>query len=137
MQLTTKTIVFLIGTAGLLPLLGLAAWLWRRFYRDDESNTARRVLKNSALPIAATLVNKVVDLGFAAVTLRALGLAGNGAYSIVTTIVSLYLVTLTNWGLNDLTVREVAADHTRAPRLFSITLLLRCGLSVRMAPAAA
>lgn len=137
MQLTTKTIVFLIGTAGLLPLLGLAAWLWRRFYRDDESNTARRVLKNSALPIAATLVNKVVDLGFAAVTLRALGLAGNGAYSIVTTIVSLYLVTLTNWGLNDLTVREVAADHTRAPRLFSITLLLRCGLSVLMAPAAA
>ena len=137
MQLTNKTLLFLIGTAMLLPLLGLAAWLWQRFYRDDESNTARRVLKNSALPIVATLINKIVDLGFAAVTLRALGLSGNGAYSVVTTIVSLYLVTITNWGLNDLTVREVAADHARARRLFSITLLLRGGLSLLMAPVAA
>lgn len=137
MQLTSKTIVFLIGTAALLPLLGLAAWLWQRFYRDDESNTARRVLKNSALPIAASLVNKAVDFGFAAITLRALGSSGNGAYSVVTTIVSLYLVTMTNWGLNDLTVREVAADARRAPGLFSTTLLLRFGLTVLMAPIAA
>lgn len=137
MQLTSKTIAFLIGTAALLPLLGLAAWLWRRFYRDDERNTARRVLKNSALPIVATLINKVVDLGFAAITLRAIGQAGNGAYALATTIVGLYLVTITNWGLNDLTVREVAADHARAPRLFSITLLLRGLLTLASVPLAA
>ncbi len=137
MQLTTKTIVFLAAAAALLPLLGLAAWLWQRFYREDESNNARRVLKNSALPIAATLLNKLIDFGFAAVTLRALGQAGNGAYSIVATIASLYFVTITNWGLNDLTVREVAADHSRATRLFSTTLLLRWLLTLLVAPIAA
>lgn len=75
MQLTSKTILFLIGTAALLPLLGLAAWLWRRFYRDDEGNTARRVLRQRAAN-RRSLVNKAVDFGFAAITLRALGFVG-------------------------------------------------------------
>src|SRR5690348_11959370 len=135
-MLTQRIQLFLLGTAALLPLLGLAAALWRRYYREDASNTARRVVKNSTLPIAANLLNRVIDLGFAAIVLRVLGPEGNGDYSLVALIAALYFLTISNWGLNDLTVREVAADQTLAPRLFSITLLLRCGIAVLLIPAA-
>ena len=135
-MLTERIQLFLLGTAALLPLLGLAAALWRRYYREDASNTARRVVKNSTLPIAANLLNRVIDLGFAAIVLRVLGPQGNGDYSLVALIAALYFLTISNWGLNDLTVREVAADQTLAPRLFSITLLLRCGIAALLIPAA-
>src|SRR5262245_32531527 len=108
-MLTDRIKLFLLGTAALLPLLGLAVALWRRYYREDATNTARRVAKNSALPIAANLLNRVIDLGFAALTLRYLGPAGNGDYALAALVVGLYFLTISNWGLNDLTVREVAA----------------------------
>lgn len=136
-MLSQRIILFLLGTAALLPLLGLAVVLWRRYYREDATNTARRVVKNSTLPIAANLLNRVIDLGFAAITLRFLGPQGNGDYSLVALIAALYFLTISNWGLNDLTVREVAADHTLAPRLFSITLLLRWGIAALLVPVAA
>lgn len=132
-----RTQIFLIATAALLPLLGLAALLWRRFYREDNANGVRRVLKNSALPIAANLLNKVIDFGFAVIALRFLGPTGNGDYALVVLIGGLYFLTISNWGLNDLTVREVAADPAQAPRLFSITLLLRCGIVLLLVPVAA
>jgi O-antigen/teichoic acid export membrane protein len=136
-MLTERVRLFLLGTAALLPLLAFVAVLWRRYYRDDADNTARRVAKNSTLPIAANLVNRAIDLGFAAITLRALGPADNGDYSLAALIAGLYFLTISNWGLNDLTVREVAADQALAPRLFSITLLLRCGIAALLIPAAA
>ena len=136
-MLSQRITLFLIGVAALLPLLGLGVWLWRRYYQEDTDNTARRVVKNSTLPIVANLFNQVINLGFAAITLRYLGPAGNGDYGFVALIVALYFLTISNWGLNDLTVREVAADPTLAPRLFSITLLLRCGMAALLIPAAA
>jgi O-antigen/teichoic acid export membrane protein len=136
-MLTDRIKLFLFGMIVMLPLLGLVALIWRRFYREDVDNTARRVVKNSALPIAANLLNRVIDLGFAAIMLRALGPAGNGDYALAALIAAQYFLTISNWGLNDLTVREVAADHTQAPRLFSITLLLRCGIAALLIPIAA
>jgi O-antigen/teichoic acid export membrane protein len=136
-MLTDRIKLFLFGTVAILPLLGLVALLWRRFYREDTDNTARRVVKNSALPIAANLLNRVIDLGFAAIMLRALGPSGNGDYALAALIAAQYFLTISNWGLNDLTVREVAADHGQAPRLFSITLLLRCGIAALLIPVAA
>ena len=41
-----RSTVLLIGLAALLPLLALAMLLWRRFYRDDPANTARRYSRN-------------------------------------------------------------------------------------------
>jgi O-antigen/teichoic acid export membrane protein len=136
MQISPTTL-FLLGAAALLPLLAVAVFLWRRYYREDESNTARLVLKNSALPIAANLINKVIDFGFMAIVLRQLGVAGFGDYSIVVLIAGLYFVTISNWGLNDLTVREVVVDQSQASRLFSITLLLRWGITLLLFPVAA
>jgi O-antigen/teichoic acid export membrane protein len=135
-MLSQRVFLFLGGTAALLPLLGLAVLLWRRFYREEADNSARRVLKNSALPIAANLVNRVLDLGFAAIMLRALGPAGSGDYDLAAIIAAQYFLTISNWGLNDLTVREVAAEPEQAARLFSITLLLRCGVAALLIPVA-
>jgi O-antigen/teichoic acid export membrane protein len=128
--------LFLAAVVALVPITLIVALLWRRFYREDVANVARTVAKNSALPIGANLLNKVIDFGFAAITLRYLGPEGNGAYAFVALIVGLYFLTISNWGLNDLTVREVASDHSRAPRFFSITLLLRWGITLLLFPAA-
>src|SRR5215510_190828 len=135
--MTDRIKLFLLGTAALLPLLGLAVLLWRRYYREDAENTARRVVKNSTLPIVANLINRVIDLGFAAIMLRVLGPTGNGEYALAALIVAQYFLTISNGGLNDLTVREVAADHGLAPRLFSITLILRLGIAGLLIPVAA
>jgi O-antigen/teichoic acid export membrane protein len=136
-MLSDRIKLFLLAVVALLPLIGAGALLWRRYYREDSDNTARRVLKNSALPIVANLINQAINLGFAAITLRFLGVAGNGDYGFVALVVAQYFLTISNWGLNDLTVREVAADHTLAPRLFSLTLLLRCGIAALLGLAAA
>lgn len=136
-MLSANAQIFLIAVVALVPLLAGAVVLWRRYYREDHSNVARTVLKNSALPIAANLLNKVIDFGFAVIALRFLGPEGNGAYAFVALIAGLYFLTITNWGLNDLAVREAAPDLTRAPRLFSITLLLRLGISAALIPVAA
>jgi hypothetical protein len=52
-MLSANARIFLIVVAALIPLLLIAAWLWRRFYRDDHTDTARTVAKNSLLPIGA------------------------------------------------------------------------------------
>jgi O-antigen/teichoic acid export membrane protein len=133
-MLTDRMQLFLAGVVALLPLLAVAAWLWRRYYRDDEDNAVRRVLKNSSLPIAANLLNRLIDLGFAAITLRLLGAEGNGSYGFVALLVGVYFLTITNWGLNDLAVREIAAGRERPERLFSLTLLLRWGVAAGLLP---
>jgi O-antigen/teichoic acid export membrane protein len=136
-MLSERIKLFLVAVVALLPLLGAGALLWRRYYREEADNNARRVVKNSALPIVANLINQAINLGFAAITLRFIGVSGNGDYGFVALIAAQYFLTISNWGLNDLTVREVAADPTLAPRLFSITLLLRCGIAALLIPAAA
>lgn len=132
-----RTLLFLGGLAALLLLTLAAALLWRRLYRDDPADTLRTVLKNSALPIAANLASRVVDFGFALVVLRLLGPTANGDYATVALAAGLYFVTISNWGLNDLTVREAAVDAARAPALFSTALLVRCGIAVLLCPLAA
>ena len=68
-MLTDRIKLFLLGTVALLLLLGLGALLWRRFYREDPHNTARRVVKNSAIPLALRLVVRALDLLFAFVNI--------------------------------------------------------------------
>ena len=71
-MLTQRIQLFLIGTAALLPLLFGAMLMWRRFYRDDPTNTARRVVKNSAIPTLVRLIVRAIDMAFALVLFRLL-----------------------------------------------------------------
>jgi len=117
--------LFLIGLALVLLVTGLGALFWRRIYRDDAQNIARRVFKNSAVPFAMRLIVRALDMAFLIILIRTLPEAEVGAYFLATMLVGQYLSTITEFGLGVLLTREVAQDPNAAPRLFGITLLLR------------
>lgn len=96
-------------------------------------NTVQRVARNSAAPLIAQLINKVVDLGFALVILRLLGTEGNGEYAFAV-IVWLYTKTFTDFGLGILATRDVARDHALANEYLGLTTLLRLLLWVVALP---
>ena len=130
----SNTSIFLLATIACIPLLLLVPWGWRRIWKDETASHTSRFIKNSSIPILANLFSKVLDLGFAAITLRALGPMASGAWSFVALIASMYLVTIVNWGLNDLAVRESAAHPTRAPHLFGISLSMRWVMAAVVTP---
>jgi O-antigen/teichoic acid export membrane protein len=87
-------------------------------------NPIQRIARNSAAPIIAQLINKVVDLGFIYVVLRLLGPVGNGEYAFAVNI-WLYAKTFTDFGLGVLATRDVARDHTLANEYLGLTTILR------------
>jgi O-antigen/teichoic acid export membrane protein len=124
-MLTDRIKLFLLGTIALLLLLGVAAVLWRRYYREDPHNTARRVVKNSTIPLALRLVVRALDLLFAFVLLDTLRGADIGPYTFAALFVVQILGTFTEFGLGVLLTREVARDSGAAQRYFGVTLALR------------
>ena len=87
-------------------------------------NPIQRLARNSAAPIAAQLINKVVDLGFTLVVLRSLGDTGNGEFAFAVTV-WLYAKTFSDYGLGVLTTRDVAQDRTLANEYLGLTTILR------------
>ncbi len=100
-----------------------------RYRPGREGSAFQRVAKNSLFPMATSLLNKFLDMGFAFYYLRILGSEGVGKYAFAVVVWS-YLDTLTNFGLGTILTREVAKDRTVANRYLGNTLLLRLGLWV-------
>lgn len=98
-------------------------------------NAVRRVARNSAIPMAAQLFNRVVDFGFTLVVLRVLGVEGTGQYEYAV-LVWLYAKTLSDFGLGVLTTREVAVAPARAGRYLGVTTLLRLAIWASALPLA-
>ncbi|TET55571.1 MAG: hypothetical protein E3J64_00010, partial [Anaerolineales bacterium] len=122
---SVKIGLFVTFLAGMLLLFLTGLYLWRSFYReDDESNTVRRVAKNSLAPIVLNLFNQAIILAFAAVMARILGPRGNGRYD---TAVAVYLwfETIVNFGLDAYLMREAARDRARARQIFVNATALR------------
>jgi O-antigen/teichoic acid export membrane protein len=119
---TTTVLLFLslIATA----LLYYLAWWGMPFIHQLAGNTVQRIAKNSAVPIASQLVNRGVDLVFAAFALRLLGVTGNGQYAIAV-VTWLYLKTISDFGLSVLVTREAAREPERAPSLLGSSTLMR------------
>jgi O-antigen/teichoic acid export membrane protein len=111
-----------------LALAGAAALLWRRLYRDDPENAARRIFKNSAITFSMRMVVKALDMVVFFVLLGTLAAPELGVYNLAALLVSQYLVTFTEFGLGVLLTREVARSPGAAPRLFGTTLTLRLAL---------
>jgi O-antigen/teichoic acid export membrane protein len=133
-----RSTIFLIVVAALLPLVALAALLWQRFYRDDAENAARRVLKNSAVPLALRMLVRALDMAFFIILQRSLPGAAIGPYVLATLYVGQYLATIVEFGLGVLLTRDVARDPSAARRMFGVTLALRAVLVLcAAAPAAA
>ena len=124
-MLSPRSILILAASALLLPLLGLAAWLWQQFYRDNGENALRRIFKNSAVPTAMRMLVRLLDLLFALVLYDVLGATQIGPYDLAALFVVQFLGTCTDFGLGVLLTREVAKDRAAAPRLFGVTLALR------------
>jgi O-antigen/teichoic acid export membrane protein len=135
-MLTERIKLFLVGVAALLPLLGLATILWRRYYREDAENTARRVVKNSAIPTIIRLAVRAIDMAFALVLYRLLLPDAVGQYDLAALLVVQYLGTFSDFGLGTLLTREIARRPDEAPRYFSATLLLRWMLALLALPMA-
>jgi O-antigen/teichoic acid export membrane protein len=83
--------------------------------------------------MASSLLNKVVDLGFAAVMLRLLNPASVGNYTFAIVLVG-YFEIITNFGLNTLLTREVSRDRHQANTYLSHTSILRLLLCLASAP---
>ncbi len=104
-------------------LLGFAAWRWV-YGVGHETDTVRRVGRNSLAPMLTTLGNKAVDFAFAALMLRILGPASAGAYYFAIAIVG-YLDIWSNFGLNLYVTRHVAQRRAEAEATLAQTMGLR------------
>jgi O-antigen/teichoic acid export membrane protein len=125
-------LVFLIIGAA-LTLLGAGTWLWRRYYRDDPTNTARRIFKNSAVTFGLRLFVRGLDTVILFLLVGALDPAALGAYNTAALLVAQYLATFTEFGLGVWLTREVARNPAVARQLFGVTLALRLCLIVAAA----
>lgn len=125
-----RLIWFSAGLVAMLALAGVGALLWRRFYRDDPENAARRIFKNSAVTFGLRMVGRGLDLVFAFVLFGLLSPAEIGRYDFAALLIVQYLGTFTEFGLGVLLTREVARDPGAARRLFGVTLTLRLLLVV-------
>lgn len=91
---------------------------------STDRSTLRRVAKNTAVPTAASLVNKAFDLVFAIILARSLGPTELGRYTWVVLVVG-YFDILINFGLGILIARQVARDATSAARYMGAALIAR------------
>lgn len=121
----SRSTIFLILVLAAAPLLVLGTILYRRFYRDDPNNTARRVFKNSAVPLVLRLFVRALDFVFIIVLLRLFSFADIGPYDFAILLVGAYLSTITEFGLGTLLTREVARDPSVARTQFGVTMTLR------------
>jgi O-antigen/teichoic acid export membrane protein len=116
---------FVSFLSGVVCLFMAGAWLWRFFYREEhDASTARRVAKNSLAPIVLNLMNRAVDMGFAALMARLLGPQGNGKYAYAVVVFAWFDI-IVGWGLNTLLLRQVARDKGQANRYLVNTTVLR------------
>lgn len=133
MQMQRSTLIIAAAVA-LLPLIGIGALLWRRFYHDQADNTVRRVFKNSAVPTAIRMLVRALDFAFVLVLYDQLPGVDINPYALATLLIGAYLSTVTEFGLGILLTREAAKDQAATPRLFGITLGLRLLLVVMAIP---
>jgi O-antigen/teichoic acid export membrane protein len=118
--------VFSLGMVVLLLATLVGALLWRRMYRDDPQNAARRIFKNSAATFSLRVLVRGLDMVFAFILYGgALTAAEIGRYDLAALLVVQYLGTFTDFGLGVLLTREVAREPAAAQRLFGVTLALR------------
>lgn len=123
--MSLKVGLYVSFLAAMVVFLGALYWVWGRLSRSIATEeTARRVAKNSLVPMGASLLNKVIDFAFAMLMLRILGPTDAGKYYFAIVVVG-FVEIFTNFGLNLLLVREVAKDRTQANRYLSNTALLR------------
>lgn len=124
-HLSIALALFVAGLIGLLLLVPAALLLLRRRERAADEDYLRRLLRNSAVPLMVQIVNRGIDLGFAAALYRIIAPLAVADYEFASLLVTLLLATIAEWGLNIYLTREVARDPDAIERLFGTTLAIR------------
>jgi O-antigen/teichoic acid export membrane protein len=107
--LSIKLGLFVSFTAGVSLLLVLGYWFWRRFYREDISESSvHRVAKNALTPMALSLVNRL-SAGRQGFAINFIG----------------YFETAVLFGLGTWITREIAKNRDYANRYWSNSVVLR------------
>jgi O-antigen/teichoic acid export membrane protein len=78
-------------------------------------NTARRIAKNTGVLLTAQVLRHLIGFFYMMYTARYLGAAGFGILSFALAFTAIFSI-LTDFGLQPLTIREVARDKTLAPK---------------------
>lgn len=102
----------------------------------DSAALARRVARNTAAPLAATVVERGLGLLLAIYAARVLGPAGVGAYNVAQNVWHFASI-FADFGLGTLLTRDVARDRPAAAQRTATTVGLRLVLAAVCAPAAA
>lgn len=126
--------LFVSFIAGATLFLLLGFWLWRRLYSEDaEDSAVKRVAKNALTPMALSLVNRLIDMAFAMLTLRILTPAGAGRYQFAINFIG-YFETVVLFGLGTWITREMSKHRDQANRYWSSSIVLRFGLWLSSLP---
>ena len=126
--------LFFSFIAGATLLLLLGFWLWRRFYSEDAEDSAiKRVAKNALTPMVLSLVNRIIDMAFAMLTLRILTPAGAGRYQFAINFIG-YFETVVLFGLGTWITREMSKHRDEANRYWSSSIVLRFALWLSSLP---
>ena len=122
------------GVGSVMGLIVLAfavvVWGWRRFYKPNgQASLTASLAKNSMVPIALNLFNKVIDFVYAIYYLRVLGPADAGSFQTAITTAMIFEI-VSNFGLDILLIRDVSQDRDRASHYLLNTTVLRFGAAI-------
>lgn len=111
--------------AGVVLLLLVGYWLWRRLYSGErEEQDVQRVAKNALTPMVLSLLNRAIDMAFAMLYLRILAPEGAGRYQFATNFIG-YFETALLFGLGTLITREMSKHREQTNRYVSNSVVLR------------
>ena len=91
--------------------------------------THSTILKNTSFLFVGRLLTLVLSIIYYGTLSRYVHASGMGVLGTATSLISL-LITFVNFGLNELIVRDVAADKSRSASYVANVLFLRAGLSI-------
>jgi O-antigen/teichoic acid export membrane protein len=132
--LSFKLGLFVSFMAGVVLLLVLSYWLWRRYYRPGENEgDVKRVAKNALTPMALSLVNRAIDMAFAMLYLRILAPEKAGRYQFAVNFIG-YFETALLFGLGTLLTREISKHRDKANEYVSNSTVLRLLLWLGLLP---
>ena len=92
-------------------------------------STVQRVARNTGIIVVGDIIFKVISLIVTIYLARYLGTVGFGKYSFVFAYLAFFNI-ITDLGLQQILVREMARDHTIAPKLIGNAFLIRLILTV-------
>ncbi len=120
----------------LAATLAVMGW-WARRERQVSGDDARTVAHNTSIPFVLLLLNRAIDFAFVALLYRFVAPETLGAYDFAAIVVTLYLMTLAEWGMNALTMRDIAVRRDEAEQIMRSVLRLRLRLALLALPLAA